>query len=297
MVERDRSCQYAGMSIEGPVWMVRAGEGGAMAEEFRKGGYVGIGWPEVGDIKVGTPDEEIRKRFEKAYPEWSENSRRSSIGQVRRFLGEFKEGDAVATYDPDQRLYLLGKISGRPEWSTGEYPRVRKVEWKREVSRDRLSASTRNSLGSTLTIFRLSAEIAREMWDRSVAFGASEESIVPPTESEATVAEALSLAKEQAAKADQAIEDSINSLTWEEMQELVAAILRAMGYKTKVFYSADRGRDVFASPDGLGLQEPRIFAEVKHRGKKISAPDRHTDIFGRSTSRGSMSLREHEWLR
>lgn len=27
----------------------------------------------------------------------------------------------------------------------------------------------------------------------------------------------------------------------------------------------DRGVDVMASPDGLGLQEPRIKAEVKHR--------------------------------
>ena len=50
------------------------------------------------------------------------------------------------------------------------------------------------------------------------------------------------------------------------MQDLVAGILRSMGYRTSVAAKgADRGVDIFASPDGLGLEEPRIFVEVKHR--------------------------------
>src|SRR4051812_16314202 len=50
------------------------------------------------------------------------------------------------------------------------------------------------------------------------------------------------------------------------MQDLVAGILRAMGYKTQVSpKGADRGKDIVASPDGLGLSPPRIKVEVKHR--------------------------------
>jgi restriction system protein len=49
-------------------------------------------------------------------------------------------------------------------------------------------------------------------------------------------------------------------------EQLAAAILRAMGYRARVSPKGpDRGVDVFASPDGLGLQEPRIKVEVKHR--------------------------------
>src|SRR5262249_54873909 len=61
---------------------------------------------------------------------------------------------------------------------------------------------------------------------------------------------------------------------WREMQHLVAGILRAMGYKTRVAADGpDRGCDVQASPDGLGLSQPRIFVEVKHRPKtQIDAP-------------------------
>jgi restriction system protein len=52
------------------------------------------------------------------------------------------------------------------------------------------------------------------------------------------------------------------------MQNLIAGILRAMGYRTTVSpRGSDRGVDIFASPDGLGLQEPRIFVEVKHRAQ------------------------------
>src|SRR6187549_2245303 len=66
------------------------------------------------------------------------------------------------------------------------------------------------------------------------------------------------------------------------MQELVAGILRAMGYHTHVSpEGADRGVDIFASPDGLGLQEPRIFVEVKHRTQVIGSKEIRAFLGGR----------------
>lgn len=56
------------------------------------------------------------------------------------------------------------------------------------------------------------------------------------------------------------------------MLELVAGLLRAMGYKTHISAKGpDRGRDIIASPDGLGLEEPRIVVEVKHRDGTMGA--------------------------
>ena len=53
------------------------------------------------------------------------------------------------------------------------------------------------------------------------------------------------------------------------------ANLRAMGYKTRVMPKGrDRGVDVLASRDGLGLEEPRIKVEVKHRsGTSMGSQD------------------------
>jgi restriction system protein len=56
------------------------------------------------------------------------------------------------------------------------------------------------------------------------------------------------------------------------MQELVAGILRAMGYKTRISpVGPDQGKDIVASPDGLGFQQPRIVVEVKHRSAATGA--------------------------
>ena len=58
------------------------------------------------------------------------------------------------------------------------------------------------------------------------------------------------------------------------MQELVAGILRAMGYKTRISpKGADRGKDIVASPDGLGLEEPKIIVEVKHRQGQMGSQE------------------------
>jgi restriction system protein len=75
-----------------------------------------------------------------------------------------------------------------------------------------------------------------------------------------------------AARAKEFTKDKIQALSWEEMQELVAGLLRAMGYKTKVSpVGPDRGKDIVASPDGLGLEDPKIHVEVKHRKGAMGA--------------------------
>ncbi|MEM9660775.1 MAG: restriction endonuclease [Planctomycetota bacterium] len=88
-----------------------------------------------------------------------------------------------------------------------------------------------------------------------------------------------------AATAKELVKDRVASLQWQEMEELVAGILRAMGYKTRVSpVGPDRGMDVFASPDGLGLEQPRIKVEVKHRKGQIGAPEVRGFIGGLQTS-------------
>jgi restriction system protein len=84
------------------------------------------------------------------------------------------------------------------------------------------------------------------------------------------------------------IKDNLQKLDWDEMQELVAGILRAMGYKTRVANPGpDRGADIIASPDGLGLEQPRIRVEVKHRSGAVGAPSVRSFIGGlRQNDRG-----------
>lgn len=59
------------------------------------------------------------------------------------------------------------------------------------------------------------------------------------------------------------------------LEELTAALLRALGYSTWVSPpGGDRGVDVLATPDALGLRDPRIKVQVKHRpNRRMPAPE------------------------
>ena len=83
-------------------------------------------------------------------------------------------------------------------------------------------------------------------------------------------------------KAIEFIKDRVSRLSWDEMQNLVAGLLRAMGYKTRVSPTGpDRGKDIVASPDGLGFESPRIVVEVKHRSGAMGSNEIRSFLGGR----------------
>jgi restriction system protein len=247
------------------MWMVR-NEGGALLEQFLKGA-VAVGWHHLGDLTSATSRDEVRSLYESAYPDDSPGKTANAVGVLHKFRSAFKPDDKVVTYDPNERQYHVGEITSEYRFSSSEvgadWPHVRSVNWLGSLSRDDLSPSTRNTLGSTLTIFSVNEDAAAEL--TAVLEGA-----VKPAEVPASVAkEELSSVKEdEAAKALELVKDAIVALTDRDCEHLVAALLRAMGYRARVTpVGPDRGVDVHASPDGLGLEEPRIKAEVKHRPK------------------------------
>lgn len=247
-------------------WFIRAGEGAAYVDEFLAHGIVAIGWKGAGIIAPTLPDDEVEKRFQEAFPSEREGSRKVWAAQVKRFTREIRIGDPVVTYDPEKRAYFLGIIQSDAGWREGEVPRFRKASWTHRVHRDQLSVQTRNTLGAIATLFLVSDDASRELRERAVPLDSREPIPQPPPETSADRATEQVFRDETVRRAEQFIEDQIAKLGWSQLQDLVAGILRAMGYKTRVSEpGSDRGVDIFASPDGLGLREPRIFVEVKHR--------------------------------
>src|SRR3989338_5382479 len=92
-------------------------------------------------------------------------------------------------------------------------------------------------------------------------------------EDEATVEQARPKAFDQAAGlARTEIRDYINHLEPYPFQELVAALLRAMGYHIPFVApkGPDGGIDILAYRDPFGAVEPRIKVQVKHRETKAT---------------------------
>ena len=265
------------------LWFVRAGEGAAHVGDFLSSKLVAIGWSELGPISADVSDDEQGARFSAFYPDEKPGTRRAWQSVVRRFIKDINVGDGVMTYDPDQRLYFLGEIASGLEARKHELSRARTVNWSHQVARDELGVSTRNSLGSIATLFQVAGDARDEVWLKAVPLGVSPTPALPSTDPPSSDAAATSqVLADTMAKASGLIEDRLLALGWDDAQELVAGILRAMGYRARVSPpGADRGVDIFASPDGLGLQEPRIFVEVKHRKAKMDAPEIRSFLGGR----------------
>ena len=265
-----------------PFWMVRAGRDSVYVDDFLSEKVVAIGWPDLGELPRDIDKARLTELYQRIHPGDSAGSVANGVGQIVRFRDEIKIGDGIVTYDRDKRLYYLGAIAGAESWQPqkiANLPRARAVEWTQKVPRDALSQPTRNTLGAIQTLFSINADAVADLSSHAQALDAVSDgnasSVTLPVpasvvesqseivEEESAAADSLEVAVESA---EQAIEERIVRLDWEKMQELVAGVLRAMGYRTSVSpRGADQGVDIFASPDGLGLQEPRIFVEVKHR--------------------------------
>ena len=266
------------------MWMVRAGEGGLLIDEFRAESWVGIGWAALGDMKRLRSRADFSEAVAQSYPSMKLGQRASSAGQSFRFVREIAVGDHVITYDRGERTYLVGEVAGDYEHQSvgsGEYPNIRRVRWQGTVARDALSVPARNSLGAISTLFLIPPSVAEEIV-RLLASGALA-TVTSSTQAEPEAAtEVAELYRDVQSQGFEFIKDRVNALDWEEMQELVAGVLRAMGYKTRVSPSgSDRGKDIVASPDGLGFEDPRIVVEVKHRRATMSAPEIRSFLGGR----------------
>lgn len=246
------------------TWMVRAGEGSMFAEDFESKSCVAIEWADLANLSRVSSREELARLIEQTYSEWSVARRGNSVGQVGAFFFGLKIGDRVLTYNSEQRVYLVGTITSDYEFHpdiVGHMGHVRKVSWEGRVDRDSLSVSTKNTLGAIQTVFRLGEDAAAEIEARLAG-----QPLPDVTQQEQQVAEVEQLRQDVVERAREFIKDRLLKLDWEEMQQLVAGCLRAMGYRTRVSpRGADRGQDIIASPDGLGLEQPRVVVEVKHR--------------------------------
>jgi restriction system protein len=259
------------------TWMVRAGKGAYLAEDFLKKNMVSIGWQHIGDLSKVKDLDELRERYRKAYPGHKPGKIILCSGQINRFRNEFKIGDQVLTYNAQDRTYSLGLIDSDYEYhpENNDQPHWRRVKWLRKIDRDGLSTATKNTLGSAMTLFLIDDETLDELNGVAVRPESKPETI----EDEKEKLDAIKEDFEE--KAHEFIKDKILELNWENLQELVAGILRGMGYKTLVSERGpDRGKDIIASPDGLRLEDPKIKVEVKHCGQSMGAPEIRSFIGG-----------------
>jgi restriction system protein len=248
------------------AWMVRAGDNNELADLVEQKNAVAIGWRKMGDMSSFRTRDEFKERVREVYPDESTRQASSSAGQTLRFVCQMQEGDYVLTYRKATRELLIGALTGQYEHNPGllpGYPHVRRVSWLKTVSRDDFSTGARNSLGSLLSVFNVDAHLDEI---HRLAMGS------PPPEEEEE--EGPPFYEEVKARADELIADRISRLDPYEFQDLVAGVLRAMGFRAvSASPGPDRGVDIVAHRDPFGFEGPRIKAQVKHRKGSVGAQE------------------------
>ncbi|MDE0611243.1 MAG: restriction endonuclease [Gammaproteobacteria bacterium] len=263
------------------MWMVRAESDGSLFQPFIDRGFVAIGWSSMGDLGRFESKEKLVAGLREQYPGEHTGWHANAGGMLWRFSRELQVDDGVVSYDRTRRVYAVGRLQGDYRFDSGlepGYPNVRRVEWETvDVSRDALATATKNSLGSTLTLFQLPEMAEADVWR-----AAKGEQVEPTEDQEEDNEEEKLLLKDLELRSIEFIKDRIVGLDWEEMQSLIAGVLRAMGYKTRISARGpDRGADIMASRDSFGFENPRIVVEVKHRAEQIGASGIRSFVGGR----------------
>ena len=167
---------------EGRIWFVRAGTGNALAGVFVEQGIVSVS--PGGYFGPLLPDEskaEIAKRMTAKWPDEKASTIQVWASNIKRFIEKMAVGDAVATYNSQQRVCHLGVIGSllipdganlsptaivELNHSLGYEPNLdysHRVEWLYEVSRDDLSGPAWRGLVNPQTLFLLSESTSAEL--------------------------------------------------------------------------------------------------------------------------------------
>lgn len=253
------------------IWVVHAPI--EIANIVEQSENVAIGWHEIGNLSNFNTREELKDKYRTTFTDASDPAVWVGAGILYRFVYEIKKGDYILTPLKATREVLIGRVEGdyefNPSMVSQEYPNIRRVKWTNKISRDELSQSFRYAIGGFLTVFTVSdyfSELEVILKGKPIA---KDESQAIEAQQPATL-----LYDDIRFKADELISDQLTNINAYSFQGLVAGILRAMGFKTRVSPPGpDFGVDIIAHPDDFGFQSPKIKVQVKHRKGPAGAPE------------------------
>ena len=239
-------------------------------ELFLKENVIAIGWAIVGDLSKITPDREaFREKMYECYPEASKQSIATSTGQIYRFAHEMQVGDYIVFPSKIDRMINIGIIESDYFYypnalnNTFDYVNRRKVKWIKHFPRTVFSQGALYEVGSALTLFMLKnySDEYLSALDKGFKKSMFEDSGEDET-IEATASEIIQNTK------DFILKELSRQLKGYDMEEFIADLLRAMGYRAIVSpKGGDNGIDVIAYKDEL---PPRIAVQVKSQDSGIT---------------------------
>jgi restriction system protein len=252
------------------VWGIHAGRTGDANRLFFTSNVVALGFVQIGDpTSLPNDREAFRQKVAASFPEKSTISHSINAGQLLRFVHEMAVGDLVVYPSKVDRHIHLGEILGPATYSLEPekaYPLHRPVRWITSAPRTAFSQGALHESGSALSLFRITT-YANEFI--KALDGTPDAIPIEEDESIALVAEDI-----ENQTADFLRKMIAKDLKGHRFTDLVADLLRIMGYRTRVSPpGSDGGVDIIAHRDALGFEPPLVKVQCKSSESTIGDPD------------------------
>lgn len=258
------------------VWLVRLGKFGEQESAALGNGVLATGWT-IPNFPTDHSKENIGTALEEAYPDQKAGTLQNWAVQLNQLANVVTEGDLTVTPLKTTGQIAIGRIVGTFATDSEGRP-TRRVKWLRtDLPRDSIKQDLLFSLGASQTICEISRNEAAERFAALVELGrdpgplSGPGPVGPNNSAQQDTAESE---PDFAISARDQIERHIAAnFAGHAFTELIAAILRAQGYQTRVSPpGADRGVDIVAGQGALGFEGPRLVVQVKSGGVVADQP-------------------------
>lgn len=233
---------------------------------FLQKNVIAIGWKEIGDLsKIKAERDAFKEKYAQIYPDAKKGSIANGAGMLYRFACEVQIGDYVVFPSKIDRRINIGIVEGNYEYNPDavEYVQQHKVKWLKHLPRTAFSQGALYEVGSAMSFF--SIKNYSDEYLSALEKNFKKEDISNDSEEDESVG----------ATADEIIESTKDFILKElsknlkgyDLEQFVANLLNAMGYRTSVSaHGGDSGIDITAYKDEL---PPRILVQVKSQDGDI----------------------------
>ena len=233
---------------------------------FLQKDVIAIGWKEIGDLsKIKAERDAFKEKYAQVYPDAKKGSIANGAGMLYRFACEVQIGDYVVFPSKIDRRINIGIVEGNYEYNPDavEYVQQHKVKWLKHLPRTAFSQGALYEVGSAMSFFSIKnypdeylSALEKNFKKEDISNDSEEDESVG-----ATADEIIESTK------DLILKELSKNLKGYDLEQFVANLLNAMGYRTSVSaHGGDSGIDITAYKDEL---PPRILVQVKSQDGDI----------------------------
>ena len=231
---------------------------------FLKDDKIAIGWKEIGNLKdIPANRDNFKEKYIQVFPDAKKGSIPTSVGMLYRFCHEVQIGDFVVYPSKSDRMINIGEVTGDYSYvaDAHEYVQQRDVKWLKHIPRTYFSQGALYEIGSAMTFFAVKNYADEFLAALDKGFKKSSAASDEDDTVGATAEDIIESTK------DFILKELSRNLKGYALEEFVADLLRAMGYRTTVSaHGGDSGIDITAYKDEL---PPRILVQVKSQDSDI----------------------------